>query len=141
MTKEWVDTTPPEAACIETVNPSGKNVPKAPGKGGQGQNQDGFYELTGSDDVSGVEDLEVWLVDTESGVMFGPFAVGTKVKYTEANGTTPRIKAMGANNGGGNGKGSAVDYHIWGNGDGSLVVIDGSGNASEAACLVPNPPK
>lgn len=142
VTKEWVDTTAPGAACVETTNPSGKNVPKAPGKGGQGQNQDGFYELNGSDDVFGNEDLEFWLTDTGSGAVFGPFAVGTKVKYTEANGTTPRMKAMGANNGGVNGKGDAVDYHIWGNGDGSLVAIDGSGNASEpAACLVPRPPK
>lgn len=142
VTKEWVDTTPPEAACIESVNPSGRNIPKAPAKGGQGQNQDGFYELTGSDDVFGIEGLSMWLTDTGSGAVFGPFPVGTKVKYTEANGTTPRMKAMGGNNGGANGKGNAVDYHIWGNGDGSLVAIDGSDNTSEsAACLVPNPPK
>ncbi len=142
VTKEWVDTTPPQAACVETVNPSGKNIPKAPGKGGQGQNQDGFYELTGSDDVFGIAGLEVFLTDTESGTVFGPFAIGTKVKYTEANGTTPKIKPMGGNNGAGTGNGNAVDYHIWGNGDGSIVVIDGSGNTSESAsCLVPNPPK
>ena len=142
VTKEWVDTTPPEAACLETFNPSGKNIPRAPGNGGQGQNQDGFYELTGSDDVFGSEDLEVFMVDTDSGTVFGPFPVGTKVKYTEANGTTPRMQAMGGNNGNGSGGGTAVDFHIWGNGDASTFVIDGSGNVSDAAsCLVPPAPK
>lgn len=140
-TKEWTDTTAPGAACLETTNPSGKNTPGAPGNGGQGQNQDGFYELTGDDDVFGVAGLEVFLVDTGSGTVFGPFEVGTKVKYTEAGGTTPRYKAMGGNNGKG-GNGAAVDYHIWGNGDGAVMVIDGSGNVSDpAACLVPRPPK
>ncbi len=142
VTKDWVDTTPPVAACVETENPSGKNVPKAPGKGGQGQNQDGFYELSGSDDVFGVAGLQVFITDVESGIVFGPFEIGTRIKYTEANGAAPRIKLMGANNGSGNGKATSVDYHILGNGDGSVVVVDGSGNTSEsAACLVPNPPK
>ena len=141
VTKEWVDTTAPEAACLETVNPSGKAIPAAPGNGGQGQNQDGFYELTGSDDVFGSADLEVFLVDSGSGTVFGPFPVGTKVKYTEANGVTPKIKPMGANNGSGGGA-TAVDFHIWGTGDASMFVVDGSGNVSASeACLVPPPPK
>lgn len=142
VTKEWVDTTAPEAACLETVNPSGRNIPAAPGKGGQGQNQDGFYELIGSDDVFGTGDLEVFLVDTGSGTVFGPFPVGTTVKYTEANGITPKIQPMGANNGAGAGGGTAVDFHIWGTGDASVFVVDGSGNVSASeACLVPPPPK
>ncbi|HKJ57241.1 MAG TPA: VWA domain-containing protein, partial [Nitriliruptoraceae bacterium] len=33
FTKEWVDTTPPTAECLESVNPNG-NTPQAPGKGG-----------------------------------------------------------------------------------------------------------
>lgn len=142
VTKEWVDTTAPEAACLETFNPSGRNIPRAPGNGGQGQNQDGFYELTGSDDVFGSEDLEVFLVDGGSGTVFGPFPIGTRVKYTEANGATPKVKPMGANNGGGSGGGIAVDFHIWGTGDASMFVVDGSGNVSATeACLVPPPPK
>lgn len=141
-TKEWVDTTVPEGFCLETHNPSGKNVPRSPGKGGQGQNQDGFYELGGADDVFGGADLEVFVTDTGSGHVFGPFPVGTTVKYTEAPGTTPKVKAMGANNGKGKGQGGAVDYHIWGNGDASLTVVDGSGNTSTAVpCLVPPAPK
>lgn len=133
VTKEWVDTTPPEAACPATHNPSGKNIPRAPGNGGQGQNQDGFYELAGTDDVFGTSGLDVFLLDTGSGTVFGPFPVGTTVKYTEAGGTTPKLRPMG---------GPAVDYHIWGNGDASLTVVDGSGNVSDpVACLVPRPPK
>lgn len=142
VTKEWVDTTPPVPACLETTNPHGKNVPKAPGNGGQDQNQDGFYEIGASDDVFGDADLEVYVEDTGSGTVFGPFPVGTKIKYTEANGAAPSIKAMGSNNGNGNGAGSAVDWHIKGTGDASVFAVDGSGNVSDAvSCLVPPPPK
>lgn len=142
VTKEWVDTTPPVAACLETTNPHGKNVPKAPGNGGQAQNQDGFYQLDASDDVFGGADLEVYVEDTGSGAVFGPFPVGTTIKYTEANGATPSIKPMGSNNGNGNGEGGAVDWHVKGVGDAALFAIDGSGNISDAvSCLVPPAPK
>lgn len=141
-TKEWVDTIPPDSACVATVNPSRKTLPKAPGNGGQGQNQDGFYELTATDNLHDSEDIDGFVVDTGSGAEFGPFPVGTRIKYTEANGTTPRYKAMGANNGNGKGKATAVDFHIWGKGDASLFAVDGLGNVStRTACLVPPLPK
>ena len=41
VTKDWVDTTPPVAACVESVNPDG-HIPASPGNGGQHQNPDGF---------------------------------------------------------------------------------------------------
>jgi hypothetical protein len=141
LTKEWEDTTPPAGACVETVNPAGKNTPKAPGKGGRGQNQDGFYELSAADDLSPIGAVELFVTDSESGAVFGPFRAGTRVKYTEANGTEPRMKPMGGNNGGG-GKATAVDFHIWGNGDASVFAVDIAGNAGPAAsCLVPPAPK
>jgi hypothetical protein len=127
------DVVPPEAACAETVNPSGNNVPKAPGKGGQGQNQDGFYELQATDNFDPT--LDLFVTDTGSGVVFGPFPSGTRIKYTEANGAVPSIKAMG-------GPDSAVDWHIKGQGDAQLTAVDDAGNVSAAAaCLVPPPPK
>jgi hypothetical protein len=142
VTKEWVDTTPPVAVCLETTNPHGSNIPKAPGNGGQGQNQDGFYELGATDDVFTTEDLQVFVEDTGSGWIFGPFSVGTRIKYTEANGATPSIKPMGGNNGNGNGAAGAVDWHIKGTGDLSVTAVDGSGNVSApVSCLVPPPPK
>jgi hypothetical protein len=141
LTKEWVDTTPPTGACVETVNPAGKKIPKAPGKGGQGQNQDGFYEIGADDDLSPLGAIALFVTDSESGVVFGPFSAGTRIKYTEANGVTPKIKPMAGNNGDG-GKGIAVDFHIWGRGDASVFAVDIAGNRAPAAsCLVPPAPK
>jgi hypothetical protein len=134
VAKSWVDTTPPVPACLPSVNPGG-NEPKAPGKGGQGQNQDGFYELVAEDAVWPPETLQIYVVDTGSGTVFGPYAVGTNIKYTEANGAPPSEKKMGSN-------GDAVDVHITGNGDAAVYAVDGSGNVSSAgSCLVPPPPK
>lgn len=129
------DVVPPVAACVETVNPGGNNVPKAPGKGGQGQNQDGFYELLATDNFDPSAALQVFLTDTGTGTVFGPFASGTKIKYTEANGADPSIQPMGGPN-------SAIDWHIKGQGDAQVTAVDAAGNVSDpAACLVPPPPK
>ncbi|MEA3338254.1 MAG: hypothetical protein U9R25_20385 [Chloroflexota bacterium] len=139
VTKDWVDTTPPDAFCTPTVNPHGNNNPNAPGQGGQGQNQDGFYEMTAEDLVWPPEDLEMFVTDTGSGTVFGPYPVGTKIKYTEDSNATPIAKLMG-----GQGQGNqahAIDWHIIGNGDAAVTAVAGSGNMSvPAACLVPPPP-
>jgi hypothetical protein len=140
--KEWVDTTPPVAECTETVNPHGGTVPPAgsttlPGPKG-GQNEDGFYLVSAEDAVWPAEDLEIFVTDTGSGTVFGPFAVGTRIKYTEDADAIPESKTIGS----GNGQAGAVDVHIIGNGDASVTAVDGSGNVSEpVACLVPPPPK
>jgi hypothetical protein len=145
LEKEWVDTTPPVPECIETVNPHGKKVPPAgsttlPGSKG-GQNEDGFYELLADDgsmdtSVPGCE-LELFVVDSGSGTVFGPFAVGDKIKYTEAPGATPTSKKMGSTSG----KAGAIAAHITGNGDAELQAVDASGNVATVSCLVPPPPK
>jgi hypothetical protein len=132
--KTWQDTTPPTAACTPSVNPGGKE-PKAPGKGGQGQNQDGFYELSAEDVVWPADALAIYVVDTGSGTVFGPYPVGTNIKYTEANGAPPSEKKMGSGS-------DAVDVHITGTGDAEVYAVDGSGNVSESVfCLVPPPPQ
>ncbi len=41
----------------------------------------------------------MFVTDTGSGTVFGPFPVGTTIKYTEANGATPSSKKMGSSNG------------------------------------------
>ena len=141
VSKEWVDTTPPEAACLESTNPHGK-TPAAPGKGGQGQNQDGFYGLFAEDDVwTAGTGLELFILDTGSGTVFGPFAVGTVIKnYTEDEFALPEMKKMGSDKG--KAKAGEVDWHIIENGDAALYAVDGSGNQSvDAMCLVPPPPK
>ncbi len=135
VTKDWVDTTPPTATCVETVNPSGRKIPQAPGKGGQAQNQDGFYVLDGADDVWPSDSLDLFVTDSGSGTVFGPYAIGTTIKYTEDPDAAPEAKTMGGPN-------SATDWHIIGNGDGVLTVVDGSGNVSDGmSCLVPPAPK
>lgn len=136
--KHWVDLVPPQAACPATTNPAGKTIPRAPGKGGQGQNQDGFFELVATDAVWGSAGLEVYVTDDGSGTVFGPFEPGTRIKWTEANGATPSIKKMGSDRG----KAGAVSWHITGKGDAVVTAVDDSGNEADAAsCLVPPFPK
>jgi hypothetical protein len=134
VTKDWVDTIPPESSCAPSVNPNG-NQPQAPGRGGQGQNQDGFYVIEATDNIWPADTLEVYVTDTGSGTVFGPYAVGTNIKYTESPGATPDAKSIGGPN-------SAVDVHIIGNGDAEVTAVDGSGNVSSpASCLVPPKPQ
>jgi hypothetical protein len=126
------------ATCDPTENPHGNNKPVAPGNGGQGQNQDGFYE------VGSTSGEAVFVLDDGSGTVFGPLDSGSEIKYTEDDDAIPSTQAMGANNGqGDNGKnkGNDTDFHIIGNGDALVVYVDGFGNVTTASCLVPPPPK
>ncbi|MCK5474270.1 MAG: VWA domain-containing protein [Candidatus Aenigmarchaeota archaeon] len=126
-TKEWVDTTPPTAACVETVNPAGKNVPKA-------KNEDGFYGLFAKDHVD--PNPQVFVMDTGSGTVFGPYAIGTKIKYTQAPGAKPSASNLIG------GPKSAIDWHIKGTGDAAIYAVDASGNVGTTMmCLVAPPPK
>ncbi len=59
-----------------------------------------------------------------------------EIKYTEANGIeAPKVDAMAANNGGGNGNATYIDYHLWGAGDLKICNADGC-----ICCPVPPPP-
>lgn len=109
------------AFCDEGVNPAGK-TPKAPGTG---QNEDGFYLIGATADG-----LTVELIDDGSGTVFGPFASGTNIKYTENDDEISITAGPGA-----------VDWKIKGLGDATVRITDGFGNEAFAACLVPPPPK
>jgi hypothetical protein len=125
------DVTAPDASCVEGTNPHGKTVPEA-----TNQNPDGFYLLSAEDILD--PDPEIFVVDSESGEVFGPFESGTTIKYTEANGAPPGQKTIGSSNG----QAGAVMWHLTGQGDALVVAVDSSGNASDAvACLVPPPPR
>lgn len=134
------DTTPPEASCVETVNPHGKKIPPAgsttlPGSKG-GKNEDGFYELLAVDNVN--ETLEIFVTDKYGAGPFGPFAPGDKVKITESPGATPKLKPMGS----AKGQAGAISAHIMLNSDAIIYAIDTSGNESDnVSCFVPPPPK
>lgn len=120
VTKEWVDTTPPDVACPEGFNPAGY-VPQA-------HNEDGFYLLQATDLVDPNPQI---FVDAGKGVIFGPFPSGTNIKYTEAPGIKPRIQP---------GPGE-VDWQIIGCQDLTVFAVDASGNQSDPIqCLVPPPP-
>jgi hypothetical protein len=118
--------------CEETTNPHGQTVPPAgsttlPGPKG-GQNEDGFYR------VSSADGSPVFVVDTGSGTVFGPFPSGTKIKYTEANGATPSQKKIGSTSG----QAGAVSWHITGTGDAAVFSVT---DPTLVPCLVPPPPK
>ena len=83
---------PPVASCVESVNPSGKNIPRAgsktkPGKKGPGQNEDGFYALFGQDKLGLAAPVSVR--NASGSATFGPFPSGSVVKLTEARGARP----------------------------------------------------
>ncbi len=122
------------ATCTETTNPHGQNTPPAgyttePGTNpNSGQNPDGFYLLgtdTGRD--------KIWVLDKGSGKVFGPFAPGTKIKYTQSPGAKPSQKKIGSTNG----QAGAVQWHIKGKGDAFAFSRDGV----KVPCRVPPPPK
>lgn len=129
--KKWLHVNEePAAACEPTTNPAGKNVPGANASASAGMNPDGFYVLVGADPDSPSPDLYVG--DTESTAVFGPFPSGTKVKITEANGVTPTLKS---------GPG-AITAHILLNGDARVFAVDNEDAVSaDAICYVPRPPK
>lgn len=119
------DTIAPSASCTETNNPSGKNVPTA-----HKTNEDGFFILGGKDNVD--PSIKIYVKDSVTGTVWGPFAAGTKIKYVEANGATPSQKP-GAGD---------VDWMLKGQGDAIVYSVDASGNvSSDASCLVPPQPK
>ena len=54
-------------------------------------NPDGFYQLVAVDEDS--PPPSVFVGDTESNFVAGPYLPGTKVKITEARGTRPRARS------------------------------------------------
>ncbi len=137
VTKEWIDTTPPVVSCDPTVNPHGSNKPNAPGGGGQGQNQDGFYQLNAADPNLANCTVTLLVFDGDGFVFPGPFFPGDNIKYTQADGAPQSQKKIGS----GNGQAGAVAWHLKGHGDLTVTGTDPSGNSSSATCLVPQPPK
>jgi len=120
--------------CVEYVNPHGKTIPPAgltpPGTNPNGgENPDGFYQIGNSGGG------QVWVKDLGSGQVFGPFAGGTAIKYTQAPGKTPSVQSIGSSNG----QAGAVAVHITGTGD--FQVIPAPDSTTGPVCLVPPPPK
>jgi len=125
------DTTAPAVRCAETTNPGGGTVPKAGTSAGRsGQNPDGFYVLTASDDFDAAP--AIYVGDTGSSAVFGAFAGGTRIKLTQAPGATPSQKP-GA---------GAIAWHITLKGEAKVWAVDAAGNASAPVlCRVAPLPK
>jgi hypothetical protein len=118
--------------CVEYVNPHGQTIPPAgltpPGTNPKGgENPDGFYQIGDSSNTA-----DVFVIDLGSNTVFGPYAGGTAIKYTQAPGKTPSEQKIGSTNG----QAGAVLVHITGTGD--FKIVQGG---STQTCLVPPPPK
>lgn len=124
------DLTAPTGACTPTTNPAGKKVPPAGKNPKSGQNPDGFYLLSVSDNLD--PSPQIFIDDTGSAAVFGPYPDGTKIKLTQAPGAKPSQKP-GA---------GVIDWKIKLKGDAALFFEDASGNVSGPVfCRVPPPPK
>ncbi len=129
--KHWLHVNkPPTAACTPTTNPGGKTIPGQNASPKAGQNPDGYYQLLGVDPDSPAP--AIFVGDTGSSFVAGPYAPGTKVKITQAPGTTPRAQPGPRD----------IAAHIFLNGDARVYAVDNEGLPStEVICYVPRPPK
>lgn len=140
------DTTAPEVACLETVNPHGNNIPGE--KNCKDTNEDGFYELSAVDICDVEPELYLMSIDLDAttdilgafdlSAALGPYSSGYRVKYTEANGATEiSEKKIGSDND----QADAIDSHVKGPHDLVVFAMDDDGNLGVMTCLVPPPPK
>jgi hypothetical protein len=124
------DTEAPVVAVQAATNPSGNNVPNAGQNPRSGQNPDGFYQLLASDNCDA--NPLIYVRDSASAFVAGPFASGDIVKITQAPGATPSVSPMTG----------AVVAHIKLKGDALVYAVDAVGNVSAAVnAFVPPPPQ
>ena len=119
---EVADVELPTPSCVESVNPSGKNVPKA-----RKNNEDGLYLVSTADNCS-FEDEPVITLGTHV------LAEGETIKITQSPGQVgvTLVNTMGP---------LQIKHFRVGPDDAVITATDGSGNSSNVTCLVPPPPK
>ena len=109
-----VDRTAPTGACVESFNPSTKNIPKA-----HKVNEDGFYMVSGSDAIS-----------TPVTIKIGSYTLlnGETVKFTQSPGKTgvTFVNMM-----------QGIRHFQVGPGDPVVTITDGAGNTKTISCVVP----
>ncbi len=114
-----VNNEPPTVTCVESVNPSGDNVPKA-------KNQDGFYLVSAAGHCSS---------EAAPVITLGAYALaaGETIKITQTPGQSgvTLVNTMGP---------PAIRHFQVGPGDAIVTATDGSGRTSSVICLVPPPP-
>ena len=77
----------------------------------------GFFVLTGQDTCDG--SLSCQIRDEGSKRVFGPYPVGTTIRYTKSSSRPPSAQTSGVN---------GIDYALVGSGNAYLIVTDASGN-------------
>jgi hypothetical protein len=122
------DREPPMVACRPAPNPSGKKIPMAGKNPQSGQNPDGFYQLLAKDNCDPAP--AIFVADSASSFVAGPFASGDIVKMTQSPGE-PAFQNPGPLN---------VVAHIHLKGDALIYAVDASGNAAASVpCNTPPP--
>ena len=81
----------------------------------------GFFVLTGQDTCDG--SLSCQIRDEGSKRVFGPYPVGTTMRYTKSSSRPPSAQKSGVN---------GIDYALVGSGNAYLIVTDASGNQKQA---------
>jgi hypothetical protein len=120
----------PQVTCRAGVNPGGKKIPRAGNNPRAGENPDGFYQLIAIDNCD--PNPLIYVKDSASDFIAGPFSSRETVKITQAPGARPSQKPMAG----------AVVAHIKLKGDALLFGVDAEGNESvPVRCNVPPPPR
>ncbi|WP_256841830.1 hypothetical protein [Ornithinimicrobium cryptoxanthini] len=110
------DVMAPEVGCVPGPNPGGK-IP--------GSTNSGFFEMVSSDNVDAA--VGIYIHDTASSAVFGPYPSGTTIKLTQAPGATPSVVPFRG----------AVDWKVKLKGDAELHATDAAGHETTSLCLVP----
>jgi hypothetical protein len=113
-----LDREPPVVACTPALNPSGKNSP-----------QSGFFKLSATDNCD--PNPKIFIGDSASSFIGGPFASGDVVRVTQAPGVTPNQKAGPP--------GIAAGLQL--NGDAVVYAVDAAGNTATSVLCAVSPPK
>jgi hypothetical protein len=116
-----IDITPPVVACTAGPKPDGRLNPDP------WLNRDpdaNVWTLNAADNVDKDTDLKIFVRDSVSGTVFGPYAPGTTIKLIQAPRAKPEVKpGVGA-----------VNWEITVQGCAVLDVRDAAGNEATANC-------
>lgn len=125
VTKQWVDDDRPEVDCVRLGSSPGVVLAST---SEERHRHGGIFRLLAEDEVWPASGLRLYVTDKGSGTVFGPFAVGTTLRYVKSSHATPESRPDGG----------SVDYVIVGRGTPVLTAVDGSGNTSyRDTCRLP----
>ncbi len=120
----------PRVGCRPAPNPSAKKIPVSGKNPSSGQNPDGYYQVLARDNCDA--NPQIYILDTRSSFIAGPFHSGDIVKIRQNPGGTP--SSVPGND--------PIVAQIHLNGDALAVAADASGNVTlnSNGCLMLIPP-